>query len=145
MKTFTRRLLENGEQKFHDSITRNPVKLFKSHVCSKVIAMNNKTAKTRANQDITGFLLSFSATNNKPINWENALLYPLSLIPLCLSTADVKIRITAKSKLQVLLKEGDSTIVDNPREVVTESRHNSTYIVDLMAALRTMVQIPETY
>ena len=55
MKTFTRRLLENGEQKFHDSITRNPVKSFKSHVCSKVIAMNNKTAKTRANQDITGF------------------------------------------------------------------------------------------
>ena len=144
MKTFTRRLLENGEQKFHDSITRNPVKSFKSHDCSKVIAMNNKTAKTRANQDITGFLLSFSAMNNKPIDWENAL-YPLSLIPLCLSTADVKPRITAKSKLQVVLKEGDSTIVDNPREVITESRHNSTYIVDLMAALRTMVQIPETY
>ena len=43
------------------------------------------------------------------------------------------------------MKEGDSTIVDNPREVVAESRHNSTYIVDLMAALRSMVQIPENY
>ena len=53
---------------------------------------------------------------------------------------------TANSKLQeVVLKEADSTIVDNPREVVAESRHISTYIVDLMAALRSMVQIPENY
>ena len=35
--------------------------------------------------------------------------------------------------------------MDNPQEVVAESRHNSTYIVDLMAALRSMVQIPENY
>ena len=51
-----------------------------------------------------------------------------------------------KSKLQeVVLKEGDLSIVDNPREMVAESMHNSTYIVDLMAALRSMVQIPENY
>ena len=63
-----------------------------------------------------------------------------------MSTADVKPRKTAKSKLQeVLLKEGDSTIVDNLREVAVESRHNSTNILDLMAALRSMVQIPENY
>ena len=43
------------------------------------------------------------------------------------------------------MKEDDSMIVDNPREVVAESRYNSTYIVDLMAALRSMVQIPESY
>ena len=36
-------------------------------------------------------------------------------------------------------------IVDNPREVVAESRHISPNIVDLMAALRSMVQIPENY
>ena len=35
--------------------------------------------------------------------------------------------------------------MDNPREVVVESRHNSTYIVDLMALLRSVVQIPENY
>ena len=51
-----------------------------------------------------------------------------------------------KVKLQeAVLKEGDSTIVGNPREVVTESRHNFTYIVDLVAALRSVVQIPENY
>ena len=81
-----------------------------------------------------------------PIDWENALSYPLSPIPLCLSTADGKPRKTATSKLQeVVLKEDDSMIVDNQREVVAESRHNSTYIVDLMAALRSIVQIPESY
>ena len=35
--------------------------------------------------------------------------------------------------------------MDNPREAVVESRHNSTYIVDLMALLRSMVQILENY
>ena len=127
-------------------ITRNQIKSFKFHVCLKVIAKDNKTAMIRANWDITGSLLSLSAQNNKPISLENALSYQLLPIPLCLSTADGKPRITAKSKLQeVVLKEGDSTIVDNPQEVVAESRHNSTYIVDLMAALRSMVQIPENY
>ena len=33
----------------------------------------------------------------------------------------------------------------NPREVVVESRHNSAYIVSLVAALRSVVQIPENY
>ena len=44
-----------------------------------------------------------------------------------------------------MLKEGDSTIVGNPQEVVVESRHNSAYIVSLVAALRSVVQIPENY
>ena len=35
--------------------------------------------------------------------------------------------------------------MDNPQEVVADSRHNSTYIVDLMPVLRSMVQIPENY
>ena len=95
MQAFTGRLLENGEQKFHDLIARNQIKSFKSHVCSKVIAKDNKTATIRANRGIIGSLLSFSAKNNKPIDWENALSYPLSPIPLCLSTADGKPRKTA--------------------------------------------------
>ena len=44
-----------------------------------------------------------------------------------------------------MLKEGDSAIMNNSREVVAESRQNSTCIVDMMAALRSMVQIPENY
>ena len=144
MQAFTGRLLENGEQ--NDLIARNQIKSFKSHVCSKVIAKDNKTATIRANRGIIGSLLSFSAKNNKPTDWENALSYPLSPIPLCLSTADGKPRKTAKSKLQeVVLNESNSAIVDNPREVIAESRHNSTYIVDLMAALRSVMQIPEDY
>ena len=74
------------------------------------------------------------------------LSYPLSPIPLCLSTADGKPRKTAKSKLQeVVLKKGDSTIVDNPQDLVGESRHNSSYFVDLLAELRSVVQISENY
>ena len=65
MQAFTGRLLENGEQEFHDLIAINQIKSFKSHVCSKVIAKNNKTAMIRVNRDITGSLLSFSTKNNK--------------------------------------------------------------------------------
>ena len=75
MKSFIGRLLEIGEQKFHDSITRNPVKSFNSHVCLKVIAKDNKTATIRANWDIIGFLLLFAAKTNKSIDWENSLSY----------------------------------------------------------------------
>ena len=96
MQAFTGRLLENGEQKFHDLVARNKIKSFKSHVCSKVLAKDNKTATIRVNRDISGSLLSFSAKNNKPIDWENALSHPLSPIPLCLSIADGKPRKTAK-------------------------------------------------
>ena len=102
----------------------------KSHVCSKVIAKGKKTATIKANRDIIRSLLSFSAKNNKPIDWENVLSYPLSRISLCFSTADSNPQKTAKNKLQeVVLKKGDSTIVANPREVVAESRYNSTYLV----------------
>ena len=92
------------------------------------------TIKQQWLERIAGCLLSFSVKNNKPIDWENALSYPLSPIFLCLSTADGKPRKTVKIKLQeIVLKEGDSTIVNNPQEV------------DLMAVLRSLVQIPEKY
>ena len=44
-----------------------------------------------------------------------------------------------------MLKKGDSTIVDNPQDLVGESRHNSSYFVDLLAELRSVVQISENY
>ena len=68
MNVFTGRLLEKGEQKFHDSITRNLIKLIKSNVCLRVIAKDIKIATIRANQDIVRSFLSFSARNNKPID-----------------------------------------------------------------------------
>ena len=37
MKAFPGRLLDAGEQKFHDPITRNPIKSFKFHVCSMFV------------------------------------------------------------------------------------------------------------
>ena len=104
MQALAGRLLENEEQKFHDLIARNQIKLFKSHVCLKVLAKNNKTATIRVSRDIIGSLHSFSAKNNKPVGWENTLSYPLSPIPLCLTTVDGKPRKTAKSKLRIFVE-----------------------------------------
>ena len=95
------------------------------------------------NHWVFSFILSQRITNPLTGKMHYHIHYHQSL---CLSTADGIPRKTAKSKLEeVVLKEGDSTIVDNPREVVTESKHNSTCIVDLMAALRSVVQITENY
>ena len=65
IQAFTGRLLENGEQIIHDLIARNQIKSFKSHVCSNVLAKNNKAATIRVNRDIIGSLISFSVKNNK--------------------------------------------------------------------------------
>ena len=92
LKVFTGRLLENGEQKFYDLIRRNSIRSFKYHICSKMIPKDNKTATIRVNRDIIGSLLSFSAKNSKSSDWENVLSYPLSPIPLCLSTPGGKPR-----------------------------------------------------
>jgi len=89
MKKFSERLLD-GEKKFHDPISWNPIKSFKIAACTKVISKNNKESTVRVNRDIIRFLLSFSANNNQPIDWSSALTYPLSPIPLCLSTAGIK-------------------------------------------------------
>ena len=67
MRAFTGRLLENGEQTIHDLIARNQIKSFKFHVCSKVLSKDNRTASIRANRDIIGSLLSFSARITNPL------------------------------------------------------------------------------
>ena len=46
-------------------IARYKIKSFKSHVCSNVLAKNNKAATIRVNRDIIGSLISFSVKNNK--------------------------------------------------------------------------------
>ena len=75
------------------------------------------------NHWVFSFILSQRITNPLTGKMHYHIHYHQSL---CLSTADGIPRKTAKSKLEeVVLKEGDSTIVDNPREVVTESKHNA--------------------
>ena len=55
------------------------------------------------NRNILGALLSFSAKANQPIDFDSALSYPLSPIPLSLALPDGARRETPKSKLMEII------------------------------------------
>ena len=76
----------------------------------------------------------------KAINFANARKYPLSPIPLSTRNADGTKRKTSKSTLQkIILKYSSNNVV---AEIF---RENAAYIADLMATVRTMKEIPETF
>ena len=76
----------------------------------------------------------------KAIIFVNARKYPLSPIPLSIRNADGTKRRTNKSTLQkIILKYSSNNVV---AEIV---RENAAYIADLMATVRTMKEIPETF
>ena len=76
----------------------------------------------------------------KAIIFVNARKYPLSPIPLSIRNADGTKRKTNKSTLQkIILKHSSNNVVP---EII---RENTAYIVDLMATIRTMTEIPETF
>ena len=83
-------------------------------------------------------MLSFTNKNRKPINLEAALQYPLSPVPLSISNADGQRRKTNKAKLKEILYKC------RRNEDVQEIQKDA-YVLDMMALIRTMTQIPETF
>ena len=71
--------------------------------------------------------------------------YPLSPIPLSLCCADGGRRETSKSKLlDLIINEGSVTLTD-PKKEIRNIQQNSSFVIDLIAALRSLVPFPETY
>ena len=91
------------------------------------------------NRDILARLMYLSCTESKVIDFKAALEYPLSDLPLSLCNADGTMRKTSKSKLANLIL---STSNDQNHEAEKES---TAYVVDLMALVRLMKEIPETF
>jgi len=143
-KEFNERLIEGGND-FHSTISRNVISSFKNSGKTGIVKKGAAVTTVTVNRDIVATLLTFSAKYDKPIDWNSALSYPLSPIPLSISTADGARRETSKSKLlDLILNEGEVTLT-YPKIESSIISNRSTFIIDLMAALRTMVQIPDTY
>ena len=86
--------------------------------------------------------MSFSKKHEKAVDIKKALQYPLSPVPLSIATADKSNRGTKKSELLPIIK--DKMINEN----ITTIPHASevlAYILDFMAFLRTITDIPSTY
>ena len=84
--------------------------------------------------------MSISLQQGKTINFEKALEFPLSPIPLSLCNADGSLRKTNKSQLLKKILE-----MQNPNIQFAQDSVNTVFIIDLMALVRTISSIPETF
>ena len=105
-----------------------------------MVKKDGKSKSIEVNRNIIGNLLALSAKTGQLIDFNKALEFPLC--PVDLSNPDGCRRSTQKSKLtEIIIRE--STLMNNaefPRksEVIA-------YVVDLMALVRTIANIPGTY
>ena len=142
---FREERLESSQVKFHDPIKRRKLALFSSSSKKVTIEENKKVKAIEVNRNILGTLLSISAKSGQAIDFEKALEYPLCPVPLSLANADGSRRVTSKSALiQVILKKVKRPVL-HPRESQPPKEIVSAFIVDMMASLRGITQIPETY
>ena len=94
-----RMLIGSNNKKLHDPLPRNKRKTFTDSVKTCVIKRDKVTTTVEISRNILGELLSFSAKGSKPIDFNVALTYPLSAIPLSIALPDGTRRETPKSKL----------------------------------------------
>lgn len=136
--------ITNQTTKFHDTLPRCNVKTFKS-LNKSTVKLKHYEATVEVNRNILGSLLAFSIKNERVIDIAAALSYPLSTIPLSLATGDGNRRATSKSKLTPLLIDGITLKDPKSDNSVKSIKEESNFIVDLMAAIRTMTNLPGTY
>ena len=72
---------------------------FKDSDMKTTVSNNKKQSTVEINRNILGMLLSLAAKTNRNIDFQNALQYPLSPVPLSLANHDGTKRISTKSKL----------------------------------------------
>ena len=145
-KFTTERLLGDGTKKFHDPLPRNKIKAFKNISKTLVLKKSHKERKVEVNRDILALLVRLSLTSGLPVDFNKALEYPLSPIPLSIATPDGERRETVKSKLMEIIISTCRRPPQSPKSVIRVNKQKpSALVIDLIAAIRTMTEIPETY
>ena len=91
--------LESTNLKFHDPIKRQKLFLFSNGGKKIEIKANGISKVVEANRDVLGKLLATSTKHERTIDFEKALEYPLTSVPLSLANADGTRRMTQKSTL----------------------------------------------
>ena len=144
-ETFITDRILKKEILFHDPFKKRKLVLFKAS--SKKVSLTRSTVvKTvEVNRDILGTLLALTAKTEKVINFENALENPLCSVPLSLACPDGTPRKTAKSKLLDVLRKRCRLPLTRPRENQPQMGSVAAFIIDLMANIRMITGIPETY
>ena len=142
--TFVDKRIKSSKQKIHDPRKREKIQLFKNTGKTVVVKSENKKLVFEVNRNILGKLLAFSTKTGRQIDFERALTYPLSPIPLSLANPDGSCRTTAKSRFVEIILSYCNTSTD-PKDVCIPKEEISAYLVDLMALIRTLPGLFDTY
>ena len=143
---FMEERIHSSIKSFHDPITRNKVPLFQNLSKSIKIRKNTASKVIEVNRNIIGKLLSLSVKAHQPIDFEKALEYPLSPVPLSISNPDSSRWVTQKSKLiEILLSfskpSHNGSISSNPNK-----EDVSAFVIDMIAQIRMLTkEVPDSY
>lgn len=138
--TFTQDRIRTKNVAFHRQISRNKYVTFTKSKQKVKITKDKQTKSIEVNRDILGTLLRYSIKSGKELDFEKALMFPMSPVPLSLANADGTKRKTNKSQLaKILLQQHTGAPTPEIQKEV------SAYIIDLIALVRTMREIPKTF
>ena len=134
---FVKKILNANEKLFHEPIKRNPKFGFKS-LNKKIVLKNKKSVE--ANRDMLVKLLAICIKQERKIDFQKALTYPLAEVPLALCNADDSMRKSNKSNLG---KKVLSRLTDEATPVFEKG--STAVIVEFIALVRTITQVPDTF
>ena len=105
-----------------------------------MLKKDNAVKTIEANRNILGKLLTCSFKLQKILDFEKALCFPLSPMPLSLANPDGSPRKTTKSQL-------NKTLIANYnfKKPPPDKGFVKCYIIDMIAAIRCIANVPETY
>ena len=141
---FIQSRIKSKSKKFHDPLKRCTINTFNT-LSKSFVKCKHFQATVDVNRNILGSLLAFSIKNERAIDISSALTYPLSSVPLSLAHGTGKRRETSKSKLMNLLAKDVPLADPKADQSLNNVKKDSTFVVDLFAAIRTMTNLPETY
>ena len=125
---------------FHEPIKRNLIATFKDTLKSVVVKKDNQSMTLQVNRNIIGALLSYSAKSGRAIDFERALKFPLSAVPLSIANGDGSRRESSKIKLMdVINLKGNENFTQAPNENVSDC------VIDFIALVRTLTVIQKTF
>ena len=133
---------ESSSNKIHHPIARQALSLFKNAGEKVVVKHQNKQKTIEINRNILAKLLACTAKTGRTIDYKGALTFPSSPLPLCFAHPDGTRRITQKRKLMETIL---TYCAEMPNFVALSKQNISASMVDLMALIRTLQAIPETY
>eukprot|EP00112_Aurelia_sp_Birch-Aquarium-sp1_P005855 Seg1662.2 transcript_id=Seg1662.2/GoldUCD/mRNA.D3Y31 product="hypothetical protein" protein_id=Seg1662.2/GoldUCD/D3Y31 len=141
---FVTNRIKSTEVSIHDPIKRNKLLLFKNASKKVEVKQDSKQSLVEVNRNILAKLLAHSAKTGRAINFQTALEYSLSSVPLAFANPDGSRRVTKKSQLmEIVLSYSDQETMHEPSSIPKEE--TAAYLVDLMALIRSLPGVSDTY